>query len=241
MDNKFSNSNIEFPQAIYRRHEIPIANYLMSFRQALIDEYMEGFASLEEATKSQDFIVLDRQHLGDPLSKTEQYIKTKDSTGEFVPNLNAWTATPFKYIFKNKNFAYNIDKESQMAKKLKTATKLVEEFGDDCPIANYSAIAPNSVLARHTGVENREALFVRIHIPLIIPKGDVFLEVNGEEVTWDDCFAFNNQLPHSSHNYTNEYRLIFLIDIRRSRIGMPSAPPYDKRFESLAKPFIRKI
>jgi Aspartyl/Asparaginyl beta-hydroxylase len=227
------------PQAIYKREEIPIADYLMSFQQDLIDDYMEGFSSLKEAILAQSFPVLDRRERGQPLHETEHLIKTKDENGEFVPNVNAWQSGGIRYRHPDANIKSELDAKLPKAKKWKTACKIVEEFGEDCPIANYSAIAPNSVLGRHTGVENRTGVFVRFHIPLIIPIGDVFLEVNGEETTWDDCFAFNNQLPHSAHNYTDEYRLIFLIDFRRSRIGMPPAPAYDKRLELLAKPFNR--
>ena len=92
---------------------------------------------------------------------------------------------------------------------------------------------------RHTGPENRNGKYVRIHIPLIIPEGDIFLEVNGEEVDWGDIFAFNNQLAHSSHNYSSEYRLIFLIDLEREFLGMPPGSVYDARLEKYAKPFLR--
>jgi hypothetical protein len=241
MNDKFSNSNIEVPQAIYKRNEIHIADYLMSFQQALIDEYMEGFNSLKEAVMAQNFPPLDRRHLGIPLSQTEYLVKTKNDTGEFVPNVKAWQAANLRWWFEDRGIKYDISPASPQAKKWKTAYKILKEFGEDCPTANYSAMAPNTVLERHTGVENRHGTYVRVHIPLIIPKGDIFLEVNGEEVTWDDCFAFNNQLPHSSHNYSNEYRLVFLIDFRRSRIGMPSAPAYDERLEKYAKPFNRKV
>jgi aspartyl/asparaginyl beta-hydroxylase (cupin superfamily) len=103
----------------------------------------------------------------------------------------------------------------------------MHEYGDDCPIANYSILAPNSVINRHTGIENRSGEFIRIHIPLIVPQGEIFFEVYGEEVRWDDIFAFNNQFVHSAHNYTDQYRLCFLIDIRRTRAGLPPGVPYD--------------
>ena len=103
-------------------------------------------------------------------------------------------------------------------------------------------MAPNTVLHRHTGPENRTGEYIRIHIPLIIPEGDLFFEVNGEEIDWSDIFAFNNQLAHSAHNLSNEHRMIFLIDIRRSRVGLPPGEPFnpDRHLYSMTQPFVRK-
>jgi hypothetical protein len=51
--------------------------------------------------------------------------------------------------------------------------------------------------------------------------------VNGEFVTWDDIFCFDNQYVHSAYNYSDEWRLIFLIDFTRESIGIPPGLPYD--------------
>ena len=115
----------------------------------------------------------------------------------------------------------------------------MQEYGDDCPILNYSILAPRSAILRHTGPENRSGRFIRIHIPLIVPEGDVFLEVDGEEVTWKDLFGFNNQYAHSAYNLTDEWRLIFLIDIDRQRAGLPPGEPYNPRY--VPKPHMRRV
>lgn len=102
-----------------------------------------------------------------------------------------------------------------------TAWALMEEFGDKCPIATYSVIQAHSVIKRHTGIENRESKYVRCHIPLIVPDGDVAFEVEGREIKWDNCFAFDNQCEHSAWNKTSYRRLVFLIDLERSVVGWP--------------------
>jgi len=227
---------LEYPQRYWRRDEIPVADYLMSHRQSLRDEFMAGFDTLEEAIKAQGRNTLDRPDQ-DP-EMAAQFIRTKDDYGQLKPSLESWKNISLKYENKPANIFQMVTEAD--ASKYPTAYKLVKEYGDDCPIANYSCLAPNSVIERHTGPENRDGEFVRIHIPLIIPKGDVFFECAGEEITWDDIWSFNNQLPHSAHNYTNEYRLCFLIDLRRSAIGMPPGPKYSKRHEVLCPPFVRE-
>jgi hypothetical protein len=237
-----SNSWINWPQAIYKRSEIPVADYLMSHQKALTDEFLADFGNLKDAIETRGVANLDRRQHGVPLEETASYIQTKSSvTNEYENNVESWKSIPFRYERHDNviDSSYSLDENSEYAKKYPTAFKLTKEFGEHCPIANYSSMAPNSILHRHTGPENRSGKYIRIHIPLIIPKGDIFLEVNGEEVDWSDLFGFNNQLAHSSHNLSSEYRLIFLIDLDRVHIGMSPGKQYYPIYEKFAKPFIR--
>jgi hypothetical protein len=242
VDKNYNPNTDIIPQAIFRRHEIPIAEHLMSFKEGLIRDYMNGYGSLEEAAKSQGSNNLgNRQDEFDSNQYPDdekELIRTFTNEDESVSNPDAWRSLGLRYRYKEAGIDYNPDRSNEYP----TAHRLVQEFGDDCPIANYSYMAPNSVLHRHTGPENRTGEYIRIHIPLIIPAGDVFFECNGEEIDWSDIFAFDNQLVHSAHNLTNEHRLIFLIDIKRSSIGMPPGQLFnkDRQMYSLLKSFVRK-
>ena len=48
------------------------------------------------------------------------------------------------------------------------------------------------LIGRHMDVENRLHNFIRIHIPLIVPEGEIGLEVNGHNLKWNELFAFDN-------------------------------------------------
>jgi hypothetical protein len=151
-----------------------------------------------------------------------------------LSNAGAWKSTKVKYYF---SFIAE-EMDENIIKYFPTSNKLTKEFGDDCPISFYSILESNSIIKRHTGPENRDGDFIRIHIPLIVPDGAIFFEVGGEVVYWNDIFGFDNQTVHSAHNYTNHRRLVYLIDIRRSRIGMPNGRPYDQfRDEQSYPPF----
>jgi hypothetical protein len=234
---------VEFPQAIYRRDEISVADYFMSLREALTNEFMAGFSTLEEAVNTRGYNTLDKQDLGISMDRMYGFIRTlDDGSQEYKNNFDSWKTIGFRYECHDPNTCdvdWTREEDDIYSKLYPTAYGLVKKYGKFCPIANYSIMAPNSVLVRHTGPENRDGKYVRIHIPLIIPEGDIFLEVNGEEVNWSDLFAFNNQLPHSSHNLSPHYRLVFLIDLEREFLGMPKSPPYDERYESQARPFLR--
>jgi aspartyl/asparaginyl beta-hydroxylase (cupin superfamily) len=80
---------------------------------------------------------------------------------------------------------------------------------------------PGGVITRHVDIENYLRKTVRIHIPLIIPEGDVYLEVRGVELDWSNLFAFDNGDWHSAYNKTEKRRLVYIIDISRSFLGIP--------------------
>jgi Aspartyl/Asparaginyl beta-hydroxylase len=229
-------------QAIYKRHEIPIADELMSLKQALTDEFMSGFNSLQEAADSDqctNVISVDRQDIKS-LGEIGRFLTRQNSvTREWEPDLSAWRAVGFKFTRDDDVKPVRLKITEEEAKKFPTAYALMKKYDDAVPMMSYNVLAPRTILHRHMGPENLKGEFVRIHIPLIIPPGDLFLEVFGEEITWDDIFAFDNTLLHSAHNYSEFYRLVLLFDINRKAIGMPAGEPYDKELEKTTKPFVR--
>ena len=253
-DTSFDPNNDTPPQAIFRRHELPIAEYLMSFQDGLRREFLDVWGSLENFhkrgtnTKLKDgpetIKTLDNEQIDTSFAETiRTKAKTLDPTkdeDETVPNLDGWKSLVFKYKNPVANFESNMLLPIR-EKRFPTTDTILKELGDDCPVATYSYLAPQTQLHRHTGIENRSGEFIRIHIPLIVPEGDIFFECNDDEVRWDDIFAFDNQLVHSAHNLTDEGRLIYLIDIRRSRAGLPAGQPYNsKRQRATAPIYIRK-
>lgn len=242
------------PQPIYRRHEFAeTADYLMSLKDDLIKDFLKG-QTLEEAALAKCRNVMqkstDRQTYLSPTpdDKGERFpdfvteiLRTPpNENNESFSNPTGWKNVEFKYHDPFNNLHWDIDPMFAL-KHYPTAYRMIRKYWDDCPIASYSVMSPNTVLHRHTGPENRTGEYIRIHIPLIVPDGDLFFEVDGEEIDWSDIFAFDNQLVHSAHNLSNEYRLIFLIDIKRSRIGLPSGQLFnkDRQLYGLSKPFVR--
>jgi hypothetical protein len=207
-------------QRIYYRHELPIAEYLMSFQQALREEFLGNASSLEQIAKH---ITPTINNLPLPSDSKNYMVQNNESK----PDISLWRALGFKYEYTDMGISWKETNE-EFISRYPTAFKLINEYGNDCPIANYSLLGPNSKINRHTGGENRTGEFIRIHIPLIIPEGSAYFEVLDEVVTWNDIFAFNNQFVHSAHNNTSEWRLVFLLDIRRTRAGLPPGVSYDQ-------------
>jgi Aspartyl/Asparaginyl beta-hydroxylase len=229
---------------IWRGSEIPVAEYLMSYQTTLREEFLSGSSSVKEACEKYATDALDLRLFGISVEESTQFqgIVSKDSsTGEFEFNLGGWKNVQFKYSRHDDliDFDFVRSDNDRVAKKYHTAHNLVKEYGDNCSMASYSILAPQTILNRHTGPENRTGEYIRIHIPLIIPEGDLFLEASGEEVTWDNIWGFNNQHAHSAYNNSDEWRVIFMIDLNMASIGMTPCPPFDPAIDLSTKPFIR--
>jgi hypothetical protein len=213
-------------KAYWLREEIPIADKLLSLAPALTREFLAYHT---------DFIDGDFKR-GTPYSNADW--GTPDDAVK--SSADAWKTDGLKYTYKDKNVF--VDKYKwlpQLRERYPTAVALTEEYGDDCPISAYSILESNSVIKRHTGMENRDNEFIRIHIPLIVPPGDIYFECEGVEIDWSDIWAFDNQLVHSAHNPTPHRRLVYLIDIRRSRLGLEVGEKYSEARQNAQPPFVR--
>jgi hypothetical protein len=213
-------------QYYYLREEIPIADELMELAPKLTEEFLN---------RHQDFI-------DGSFAKGVPYRNPYVMTRLFQSKGNAWLTDEIRYSFPAKQLKvdHTLNSENEKSKYYPTATALTKKYIDVCETSTYSIIDANSVITRHTGPEDRNNEIVRIHIPLLIPEGDVFFEIEGVEIDWTDLFAFSTQYIHSAHNYTNHRRLIYMIDIKRSFLGLPEGLPWDERREKLILPFERR-
>lgn len=190
---------------IYRGREIKFYDMLQEHKQGLLDDFLK---LNPEWLTVQDSIAYETEN--------GEFHK-RDYEDGYISKKQGWNVLALVSQFNGQPF-------EEQREKYPTAFKLIDFFGKECKIATYSTFEPGNILRRHTGPENREAKNIRIHIPLIIPKGDVGFEVHGEEIHWDDIFAFNNQKAHSAWNLTSERRLIFIIDLTRHICDLPPAP-----------------
>ncbi len=240
-------------QAVFKRKELSNSDFLLSQKEGLLSDFLKGRDLLEIIEKDARNVLEKRSdrvgyHSSTPDKDGTRFpelatelVRKINSKNKSVVNAGGWKNIELKYVDPFNNTSWALDSEV-MRREFPTAHSILEHYGEDVPIASYSYLAPMTSIHRHTGPENRLGEYIRIHIPLIVPDGDIFFEVNGEEVLWTDIFAFDNQLAHSAHNFTSKPRLIFLIDIRRSRIGLPPGLPWsrNRQLYSLTIPFARK-
>ena len=214
---------------IYKSDDAPLLAHLATYRSALTEEFMAQHAHEWEAP----VIDLPMIYIPSIPGKKTEFA----GTPEFVSKMGAWKVDFFRYESAPNDSVIVYEEKRQ---KYPTAFKIMEEFKDEVGICCYSVVEPNSAIQRHTGQENRMNDYLRIQVPLIVPEGDLFMEVGGEETDWSEPFAFDNQIVHSVYNNTPYRRLVFIIDIKRSRLGLPQGKPYSREAESNFPPFIRK-
>jgi hypothetical protein len=190
---------------IWTRDEIPIADELESLIPRLRDDFLNHHTDFY-----QDFAS------GTP------YSNSNFSVDQTMSAPGVWKIQPIRYNLPD----FNIVKEFDVENIYPTASAFTKKYAGHVGCATYNVLEGNSFLRRHTDPENRDRRFVRLHIPLIIPKGDLFFEVNGIEITWTNVFAFDNEQLHSAYNYSPNRRLIFLLELSRELLGFPPGERY---------------
>lgn len=203
---------------IYRGREIKFYDYLMSKKDGLLADFLSAHPDF-----TSDF----------PLQNPEKFHNTLTARhGTSKDGTNAWKLRPLRS-------AYQKDITNDEATALyPTAKSILDHFDlNHLNTVSYSILEANSIIHRHTGPENREAKFVRIHVPLLVPEGEMGMEVAGEEINWDDLFGFNNQIVHSVYNYVNKRRLVFMIDISRELLELPDVEPWSEKLNAGIPPF----
>lgn len=226
---------------IWYRNEVPLFEELLKYKQGLIDDFMQGYNTLEEAVLAQsENTVSHENYTDDVMEMAEGMLVSRDpNTLRWSTDFEAWKSVGIRNLVRTQGVVMADDTiPEEESKRYPTAMSLLNKYHKDFFGLVYSAIGPMSILQRHVGPENIDGEYVRIHLPLIVPEGDMFLEVHGQEVTWDDIFAFNNQYLHSAHNYSNEWRLIMIIDLSRELCGIPPGKYFSEGNER-EKPFIR--
>ena len=79
---------------------------------------------------------------------------------------------------------------------------------------NFSKLGGNINNVLHKDSTTDKPL-IRIHLPLIVPKGDIGIEVNSNLITWEEgkCIVFDTSIPHRFWNFTGHNRVNLLMSI----------------------------
>jgi len=199
--------NIRMRKYVWRHNEIPYAQQFLELAPKLRDDFVKVHP--------------------DVLQQQEQRVKGDEQ--KYWHDINGWV--PLGVLYK-KQWA---DDESVIKKNYPTAHRLVSAFGDDCNVASYSILKPRAKIPLHNGdEENRYCKFIRCHIPLIVPPGDMGLWIMGQRIGWrDGVFGFDNSGVHIAWSNAQTNRLVFIIDLHRSTLGIPPNKYMRSRWDKL--------
>lgn len=91
----------------------------------------------------------------------------------------------------------------------------IETFGEQCRSAGFSILEPGGEVLTHTDTEEDHERYVIVHVPLVVPNGNVGLKENDELSTWVEgsSFILDVESPHSIWNFTNEPRVVILLEL----------------------------
>ena len=223
-------------------------DYLLSFQDDLRKDFFRNDKqSIADIVKQEGFENARPRTIQQFHSPTEKWAMPKESryaladavTVDGKTDYSGWTSTQIKYFSSGPDKANDPPPMIWVNKRFPTAAKLIKEFGDDCPIMDYVMLKPKTILSRHTGATNIGSNRVRIHLPIFVPEGRCFLEINGKPIYWKDGpFGFNDEYVHSACNLTDEYRVIWMMDMERDKVGLPFCTGADK---TLNKPLDEEI
>jgi hypothetical protein len=191
-------------KSIWYKDELHIADELIELVPKLRDEFLEYHKDFHTTFKG-----------GTSYAATNPLAILSDK------ERNDWKVEGLRYVLPEQKVEQNFFLEPRVRNIFPTAASLTQKYIAHCGCSGYSVLEGGGDIKRHVDIENKSHNTIRIHIPLIIPNGDVFFEVNGQEFEWSNVFGFDNGQMHSAHNKSEKRRLIYIIDITREFLRIP--------------------
>ena len=110
-----------------------------------------------------------------------------------------------------------IAQKGESSEEAKTLLPVTSKLVDACPTllnADLSILEPGTEIDYHKA---NSRTFLRMHLGIIVPKGDVCLHMEGEDLRWEEgkVMIFDDFYPHSAWNKTDEVRVILMVDFLR--------------------------
>jgi hypothetical protein len=187
----------------WARSEISIADELMSLAPKLTEEFLNYHKDFDTTfSKGLSY------GAGNPLAILDENEKAK------------WKVEGLRYSLPEQRIEHNLFLDETVSKNFPTAAALTKKYQKECGCSGYSVLESGGIIKPHVDIENRSHNTIRIHIPLIIPDNGCNFDVQGIKLDWTDLFGFDNGVIHSAQNLSDKRRLIYIIDITRSFLGI---------------------
>ena len=103
---------------------------------------------------------------------------------------------------------------------------------------SFSLLKPGTHIVPHKGYDDYSEKILRFHIGLIIPEGDLGIRVDRQLKKWvvGKSFIFDDYLIHEAWNFTNEERLVLIIDFLKQDNDYETMF-YDRNFNNSIKTY----
>jgi len=154
-----------------------------------------------------------------------------------------WKVFPFCHTFPSNDPTATKFIQSTCAVCPRSAN-LVRSLGPRLRTALFSRLGPRTCLGTHTGWEDLANHVLRVHIPIVVPDGDlcgtwvegkVQLHKEGQPLVFDDSKI------HRAFNYSEEERFVLIVDMERPiDEGIPEGTAVGGHTEELDT-FIKRV
>lgn len=190
-------------KTVWLRDEISIADELMALAPKLTEEFLNYHKDFDTTfSKAVSYAA------NNPLAILDENEKNK------------WKVEGIRYTLPEQRIEHNLFLDHTTTTNFPTASALTSKYQKHCGCSGYSVLESGGIIKPHVDIENRSRSTIRIHIPLIIPETGCSFDVSGVKLEWTDLFGFDNGVLHSAQNQSEKRRLIYIIDITRSFLGI---------------------
>ena len=112
------------------------------------------------------------------------------------------------------SFAYFAKRTPQWDKHCTSNSKFLKQLVDQIPKEHllgiwFSAILPGGIIQWHIDKYDSDVNYIRVHLPLIVPQGDIGITVEETTYKWTrgQVFCFDPFVMHTAWNKTEHLRL----------------------------------
>ncbi|OQR87357.1 aspartyl/Asparaginyl beta-hydroxylase [Achlya hypogyna] len=133
-------------------------------------------------------------------------------------------------------FLHDVDYAANRAR-CPVTSALLQSIPHQYDHAFFSALAPQTHITKHHGPTNKK---LRVHLPLVVPAGDLCRLRIGDEVVHfkeGECFVFDDSFEHEAWNdHATQSRLVLIVDVWHPAFTAPEV----KFLEFLRKAQLRR-
>jgi aspartyl/asparaginyl beta-hydroxylase (cupin superfamily) len=118
--------------------------------------------------------------------------------------------------------------------------ELVEKISGVISVS-YSLLKPGTHIVPHKGYDDYSEKMYRFHMGIIIPEGDIGIRVEKDIRKWENAksFVFDDFMIHEAWNFTNQNRLVLIIDFLKDETKIPESIKFvDANFNKSIKGYL---
>jgi aspartyl/asparaginyl beta-hydroxylase (cupin superfamily) len=185
----------------------PDMKYIFDNRNIIIDEYYKNIEKSNNWTNWIEYDQVSNTPIFTNLTKIEILDRLKENSCKLSDGKSSWKLYGLKLY--GDNIEDNVINCPKTMEILNKSSNIIN--------AGFSCLEPNVQTILHRDFNHD---IWRCHIPIYIPKGNAGIYMNDEIKMWDmnNYFIFDDTYDHQAWNYTDENRIVLILDILKKKL-----------------------